>query len=877
MANEFSQQLSTPGVQFGIPVDKSGLISNPLSNFAKGAEFVGGAVMGAAKENALSGVEAEINNNVDAYNKQSPSVIAQTQLDLQKAQTKLNDPLTPESQLPSLLKEIQRSQEFLQNAKNQGKMNEFEFTTRISDITRQAVNRNPAFTKEILAKAQDILDLNNIQKKISLDNALYKEIRADAEQQKSTLRDASNKLFGFPMFYKRDADGRMVEDYDTLQMKVMEASKDKMISDKIEQEIKLNKNINDRDAQRVVDNGIHWVLAKNYSRSAFAELSVIANDPNVPAKDKPTALQTALDQKIADLQSNPVFTKFETNPSIKTARDSTIDQLKNAKAAFEKDATGENTLKILQNLTKVNDEVTKIQMINAGMDPERIRMLNLMAPYANMIKMNRDQQNALFSWINTSVSKMNEDMNYASNPDHKDQKKINIDNMFTPGVVDLRSGKKVSVNTSYLNAAVDDIAKDRVNSIPVLKQAIDNFIAYKNFDFATISPQEKQAQQTKVFQAMDEIYQQIGTKDFEKATNHLSSYQINQLLQGVEDYNKAISKEFTKYRIDHPMENARISQGPQGTLIATGGSEDFHMKYLDRINTALKAYANLTGQKTNEISNDFYSRYYKDVFVKDVKDLNTVPSVKPIEEGNIDLSKRPVVKNADGTISTVRSMSVGIGGKEVLIPTVSEDGRIMTESEAIKQYLDTGRHLGKFNSVEEANAYATKLHEDQARMYSPGSTLTNFNSATPGGGANKKVSFNIPSIITEANAGEVDSKIIPKLIQQESKGVHINPSTMRLLESEKGAKGVTQVMPATGVDPGYGVKPLQNNTKEEYIRFSKDYFKAMLGEFNGDVEKALAAYNYGPVVVKQKIKQYGNGWKQHVPAETQNYIASIME
>ena len=791
MANEFSQQLSKPGVDFGIPVDKSGLISNPLSNFAKGAEFVGGAIMGAAKQDALSGVEADINANVDAYNKQSPTVIAQTQLDLQKAQSKLNDPLTPEAQLPSLLKEIQRSQEFLQNAKNQGKMNDFEFSTRISDVTRQAINRNPAFTKEILAKAQDILDLNNIQKKISLDNALYKEIRADAEQQKSNLRDASTKLFGFPMFYKKDADGRMVEDYDTLQMQVMEASKNKMISDKIEQEIKLNKNINDRDAQRVVDNGIHWVLAKNYSRSAFAELSVIANDPSLPAKDKPTALQTALDQKIADLQSNPVFSKFEGNASIKTARDSTVDQLKNAKAAFEKDATGENTLKILQNLTKVNDEVTKIQMINMGMDPEKIRMLNLMAPYANMIKMNRDQQNALFSWINTSVSKMNEDMNYSSNPDHKDQKKINIDNMFTPGVVDLRSGKKVSVNTGYLNAAVEDVAKDRPNSVPVLKQAIDNFIAYKNFDFATISPQEKQTQQTKVFQAMDEIYQQVGSKDFEKSVGQLSSYQVSELLKGVEDYNKAIARDFTKYRIEHPNESARLSQGPTGTLIATGGSEDFHMKYLDRINTSLKAYATLQGRKSNEVSNEFYSKYYGDIFTKDVKDLR----------------------------------------------------------------LEGGTNA-------QSNA---------------GNTLNDF-ASTPGGGAdNKKVSFKIPSIITEANAGEVDSKIIPKLIQQESKGIHINPSTMKLLESEKRAKGVTQVMPATGVDPGYGVKPLQNNTKEEYIRFSKDYFKAMLGEFNGDVEKALAAYNYGPVVVKQKVKQYGNGWKQHVPTETQNYIASIME
>jgi hypothetical protein len=86
--------------------------------------------------------------------------------------------------------------------------------------------------------------------------------------------------------------------------------------------------------------------------------------------------------------------------------------------------------------------------------------------------------------------------------------------------------------------------------------------------------------------------------------------------------------------------------------------------------------------------------------------------------GNIDLAARPVVTNSDGSISTVRSMSFEEDdGTEILVPTISPDGKTLSDNEAISLYRKTGQHLGKFDTPANATAYAERLHDAQAEFY----------------------------------------------------------------------------------------------------------------------------------------------------------------
>ena len=92
--------------------------------------------------------------------------------------------------------------------------------------------------------------------------------------------------------------------------------------------------------------------------------------------------------------------------------------------------------------------------------------------------------------------------------------------------------------------------------------------------------------------------------------------------------------------------------------------------------------------------------------------------------------------------------------------------------------------------------------------------------------------------------------------------------------SPKGAVGTMQTMPETLRDPGYGVRPAQNNSPAELERVGRDYLQAMIAKYPGNLSHALAAYNWGPGNTDKWIAAGADPAK--LPKETRDYIPKVM-
>lgn len=118
-----------------------------------------------------------------------------------------------------------------------------------------------------------------------------------------------------------------------------------------------------------------------------------------------------------------------------------------------------------------------------------------------------------------------------------------------------------------------------------------------------------------------------------------------------------------------------------------------------------------------------------------------------------------------------------------------------------------------------------------------------------------------------ARQDAIDNHIDPDLFERQIAAESaFNPNA----QSVMGARGIAQIMPATAA--GWHVNAWDPVASLSAAAKAMAWYQGHYGSF----EKALACYNAGTSSLDTAMAQYGADWKIGLPAETQNYIKSIM-
>lgn len=116
----------------------------------------------------------------------------------------------------------------------------------------------------------------------------------------------------------------------------------------------------------------------------------------------------------------------------------------------------------------------------------------------------------------------------------------------------------------------------------------------------------------------------------------------------------------------------------------------------------------------------------------------------------------------------------------------------------------------------------------------------------------------------------IDKASLYASVEQVESGGEANPDNAL---SSAGARGPMQLMPGTAKDPGYGIEPAKDDSPEENRRVGQQYLDALVKKYDGNLDHALAAYNWGPGNTDKWVAAGADLSK--LPEETRNYIPKV--
>lgn len=309
---------------------------------------------------------------------------------------------------------------------------------------------------------------------------------------------------------------------------------------------------------------------------------------------------------------------------------------------------------------------------------------------------------------------------------------------------------------------------------------------------------------------------------------------------------------------DEQAEAFKSTIGPTALMAGAGGSarlaaRKLGMSDVPQVDTAPQVNNNLFGAGTAEISTqgadiDEQVAHLKDGYQSVIPQVaGVLVNDFGIEGAQISSGFRTREHNSE-VGGAENSHHVGDGEHGDALDIVLPDGVSAETAEAIKQRFENS---GVFDEVlfhDAGSGY--HLHLGGLKTDNIGNSYGSYSGDA-----------DVDSAINEmAEKYNLDPALLAAIAEQES---GFNQSA----QSGAGAMGIMQLMPDTAEGLGVDPSDLRGN-----LEGGAKYLRQMLDKYDGDVEKALAAYNAGPGSLDSV-----NGDISQLSGETQKYVPSVME
>jgi soluble lytic murein transglycosylase-like protein len=247
--------------------------------------------------------------------------------------------------------------------------------------------------------------------------------------------------------------------------------------------------------------------------------------------------------------------------------------------------------------------------------------------------------------------------------------------------------------------------------------------------------------------------------------------------------------------------------------------------------------------------------------------IGAITGKKPLPEKVLGSEDKPMVVQLKKTSDEPSTMLEALNAQKTVQDAILEYEKAIADN--------TGQLLNEVRQRAQAAGEADAAKINQGTLFNgartpstrPGSLPFSFKGAAPSFDS----SFDTAATKYGLDAYGLNGDSLRFIAQRES---NFNPDAV----SPKGALGVMQVMPATAEKLGFAADQMKDAATN--IDAGAKLFKMELDRYQGDVDKALAAYNAGDPSVDRAMKratESGNpdDWKKFLPDETQKYVAAL--